>query len=95
MANLQHPNIVRFIALYEDVSDYRIVTELMEGGELFDQIVSRSSYGEREACEIIRTLARVIAYLHSQGIVHRGVSKCCECLAPPSDIVSFIWFMQI
>lgn len=42
------------------------------GGELFDQIVSRSSYGEREACEVIRTLARVIAYLHSQGIVHRG-----------------------
>ena len=72
MASLSHPHIVRFIALYEDETSYRIVTELMGGGELFDQIVSRNSYGEREACEIIRTLAQVLAYLHGQGIVHRG-----------------------
>ena len=72
MASLQHPNIVRFIALYDDELEFRIVTELMSGGELFDQIVSRSSYGDREACEIIRTVARVLAYMHSKGIVHRG-----------------------
>jgi serine/threonine protein kinase len=72
MASLDHPHIVRLIALYEDDDDFRIVTELMNGGELFDQIVSRSSYGEREACEVVRTLAQAIAYLHSRGIVHRG-----------------------
>lgn len=30
MASLSHPNIVRFIALYEDDTDFRIVTELSE-----------------------------------------------------------------
>jgi hypothetical protein len=80
MASLDHPHIVRLIALYEDASEFRIVTELMSGGELFDQIVSRSSYSEREACEVVRTLAEAIAYLHGRGIVHRGkFARCSAC----------------
>ena len=43
MAALDHPNIVKLLAFYEEDGKYVIVTELMEGGELFEQIVQRVS----------------------------------------------------
>ena len=38
---LNHPNIVRLIAFYDEPETFYIVTELMTGGELFDQIVEK------------------------------------------------------
>ena len=40
-AQLNHPNIVRLIAFYNEPKMFYIVTELMTGGELFDQIVEK------------------------------------------------------
>ena len=79
MARLQHPHIVRLHAFYEDGEAYYIVTELMTGGELFDRIVSRSHYSEREARDVVRTVAEAVAYMHAKGIVHRCVAwRACE-----------------
>ena len=41
MRKLNHPNIVRLIAFYDEPRMFYIVTELMTGGELFDQIVKK------------------------------------------------------
>ena len=73
MASLQHPHIVRLLAFYEDSDTYYLVLELMTGGELFDRIVRRSHYSEREARDVLRTLAEAVAFLHGQGIVHRDL----------------------
>ena len=40
---MNHPNIVRLIAFYDEPKMFYIVTELMTGGELFDQIVQKVS----------------------------------------------------
>jgi hypothetical protein len=49
-----------------------LVTELAEGGELFDRICNKGSYYERDAANLVRTICSAVAYLHDQGIVHRG-----------------------
>jgi serine/threonine protein kinase len=73
MAELDHDNIVRLRAFYEDAASFYIISELMLGGELFDRIVHKSHYSEREARDIVRTLAGALAAMHDRGIVHRDL----------------------
>lgn len=49
-----------------------LVTELAEGGELFDRLCNKGSYYERDAANLVRTICSGVAYLHEQGVVHRG-----------------------
>ena len=40
MKTIDHPNIIRMLDLYEDERHYCLVMEWMQGGELFDKILS-------------------------------------------------------
>lgn len=43
------------------------------GGELFDRIVERGNYTERDASNALRSILEAVAYLHDLGIVHRDL----------------------
>lgn len=48
-----HPNIVKIIEYYESKRSLYIVTEFLDGGELFDKITEKGSFNEEEACWVI------------------------------------------
>lgn len=74
MRELDHPNIVKLWHCYEDVRHHYIVMDLIEGGELFDRIVAKEMYNEREARDLVRTLLDVLGYLHYEArVVHRDI----------------------
>jgi len=50
-----------------------MVMELMTGGELFDRIVEKEHYSEKEAADTIRPIVDAIRYCHSMGIAHRDL----------------------
>jgi serine/threonine protein kinase len=54
-----HPNVVTLRGAYEDKHHVHIVMEVCQGGELFDRIVERGKYTERDAAEAIRTIVKV------------------------------------
>lgn len=70
---MDHPNIVRMFEVYQDPKRYFIVTEHCSGGELFDQIIKRPYYSERDAALIMKQVLAAIAYCHSMKIVHRDL----------------------
>ena len=47
--------------------------EHLGGGELFDRIVEKESYSEKEASDTIKPIVDAIRYCHSLGIIHRDL----------------------
>jgi calcium-dependent protein kinase len=73
LKKLVHPNIMQIFEFYEDKKNFYIITELCEGGELFDQIVDKGSFNETEAAWVMKQLMNAINYIHSNNIVHRDL----------------------
>lgn len=73
LGQLDHPNIIKLFETFDEGSDYFIVTELVAGGELFDRIVSKSHYTEKEARDLVRLFLQTMDYMHGRGIVHRDL----------------------
>ncbi|CAI9760900.1 unnamed protein product [Fraxinus pennsylvanica] len=68
-----HPNVISIKAAYEDAVAVHVVMELCAGGELFDRIVKRGHYSEKQAAELTRTIVGVIEACHSLGVMHRDL----------------------
>jgi calcium/calmodulin-dependent protein kinase I len=73
MKQLKHPHILPLVEVYENKENIYLVLELVTGGELFDKIVEKGNYNEKEASQIIKQILSAVEYLHSQGVVHRDL----------------------
>jgi serine/threonine protein kinase len=73
LKQLQHPNIVRLIDFFEEPLTYIIVMEYVVGGELFDRIVKKAFYNEKEARDCVAVLFNAVKFLHDRNIVHRDL----------------------
>jgi calcium-dependent protein kinase len=73
LKKLTHPNIMQIFEFYEDKKNFYIITEICEGGELFDQIVKKGSFTEDEAAMVIKQILSAVNYIHSNNIVHRDL----------------------
>lgn len=73
LKKLDHPNILKLYEVFEDSKKYFLVTEYCKGGELFEEIVSKVTFSEHDAAQIISQVLKGIAYCHGLGIVHRDL----------------------
>lgn len=71
LQQLEHDNIVRAVDFFEEPDNFYVVMECIEGGELFDRIVAKTYYNEKEARDLVCLLLTVLQYIHSQNIIHR------------------------
>lgn len=63
----------RLFEVFDEGAEYYIVTELVEGGELFDRIVAKSHYNEHEARNLVKLFLETMAYMHDADVVHRDL----------------------
>ncbi|KAB1264292.1 Calcium/calmodulin-dependent protein kinase type 1 [Camelus dromedarius] len=70
---IKHPNIVALDDIYESGGHLYLIMQLVSGGELFDRIVEKGFYTERDASRLIFQVLDAVKYLHDLGIVHRDL----------------------
>jgi len=79
LKEVDHPNIIRLIDVYEDQKYLHLITELCSGGELFDRIIAKTHsaeghFSEKDAAKLVNDILDAIAYCHDvKGIVHRDL----------------------
>lgn len=74
LKELNHEHIIHLYEVFKDPKHYYLVTELLQGGDLFDGIFSKANnYNEKEARNVCKILLTAVAYIHSKGIAHRDL----------------------
>lgn len=81
----EHPFVVQIKGTYEDAVFVHLVMELCAGGELFDRIVKKGHYSEREAAKLIKIIVGVVEACHSLGVMHRDLKPENFLFDNPSD----------
>eukprot|EP01097_Dermamoeba_algensis_P003510 TRINITY_DN2427_c0_g1_i1.p1 TRINITY_DN2427_c0_g1~~TRINITY_DN2427_c0_g1_i1.p1 ORF type:complete len:349 (-),score=51.06 TRINITY_DN2427_c0_g1_i1:213-1259(-) len=73
LRSVDHPNILKLYEVYEDDESYYLVLEHLTGKPVYDRIMERSAYTEKDVSNFIKQLLQAVAYLHSRGIAHRDL----------------------
>ncbi|XP_051975044.1 calcium/calmodulin-dependent protein kinase type 1D [Xyrauchen texanus] len=73
LRKIKHENIVALEDIYESSNHLYLIMQLVSGGELFDRIVEKGFYTEKDASTLIRQVLDAVNYLHNMGIVHRDL----------------------
>mmetsp|Transcript_12633 Transcript_12633/g.29323 ORF Transcript_12633/g.29323 Transcript_12633/m.29323 type:complete len:212 (+) Transcript_12633:432-1067(+) len=86
LRELQHQHIIRLYDVFDEPQYYYLVTEKMSGGELFDRIVQKSYYNEKEARDVCKILFEAMRYCHSKRVAHRDLK--------PENLLLFVSVFQ-
>ena len=70
---MDHPNIIKLYEVYEDDTYFHLVTEYLEGGELFDYIIKNKKLSEPVVAHFMQQLLSGISYCHDNNVVHRDI----------------------
>jgi calcium-dependent protein kinase len=73
LKEIDHPNIVKMYEFFEDEKRYYLVTDICKGGELFDEILQRGKFSERDGAVLMKQVLSCINYCHQNNIVHRDL----------------------
>ena len=73
MRRVSHHNIVALHDVYSFDNSFVMVLELCKGGELFDRIVEKTHYSEREARIAFAQMVEAIGHCHAKDVVHRDL----------------------
>ncbi|XP_013887782.1 serine/threonine-protein kinase H1 homolog [Austrofundulus limnaeus] len=73
LRRVRHTNVIQLMEVFETVERVYMVMELATGGELFDRIIARGSFTERDATRVLQMVLDGVKYLHALGITHRDL----------------------
>ena len=73
LRKLDHPNILKITDFYPLKTEYNIITEYCQEGELFDEIKAHAPFNEILTAWYMRQILSAVSYCHSMNIIHRDL----------------------
>ena len=89
LSRLDHDNLLRALDAGHDGKVYYMVTELVPGLDLRQQVLKYGKLDEIRAASVISQAARGLGYAHAQGLVHRDM-KPANLLVTPEGVVKVL-----
>lgn len=74
MRDYHHPNIVEMFDSFLVGDELWVVMEFLEGGALTD-IVTHARMDEEQIATVCKQCLKALAFLHSQGVIHRDIKS--------------------
>jgi len=75
LKTMRHPNIVQYMGMSKTDEDVYIVTEFLNGGDLYDKLRDDVKMSWKLRVNLAIETCRAIAYLHTKNIVHRDLKS--------------------
>jgi len=85
LKEMKHMHIIRLYDFFKESSTYYLVMEEMDGGELFDRIVAKAYYNEKEARDTCMIVLEAVRYMHENNVAHRDLKPENLLLVSKSD----------
>jgi calcium-dependent protein kinase len=73
LKTLDHQNILKIYEYYEKNNILYLVTELLNGGDLFERLDKLKSFSEKIAAKYMKQIFSAVYYLHKKKIIHRDL----------------------
>lgn len=73
LRELDHPNIVKMLAMVEDQGTHYLVMELVSGGDLRDLLLQQHQLAAEKCVDMALDLADALTRAHRLGIIHRDL----------------------
>lgn len=88
----RHPNICGLQENFDEGEHYYLVLDLVNGGEMFDQLVSHGAYSEATAARLFREVAAATAFMHGIGVVHSDLKPENLLLTATHSVIKVVDF---
>lgn len=73
LTEIKHDHIVRLHQVYNEPMRCCLVLEHLSGGDLFDRIVKKERYSEKDARDVCKKIFGAIAFCHERKVAHRDL----------------------
>ena len=70
---LKHKNILTLYEIYESKNFIYLITEYIDGPDLFEEIIKKKRFSENESLYIFSQLIDALVYMHKMNITHRDI----------------------
>jgi serine/threonine protein kinase len=91
LQSLMCKDIVQLVDFYEEKDYFFMVMEYMQGGDVFDKIVEKNHYTEKDARDLVIVLLRAVRFMHGRGIAHRDLKPQNLLLLVSFDQFDMTW----
>ncbi|MDY7015579.1 MAG: protein kinase, partial [Cyanobacteriota bacterium] len=70
---LDHPQIPRLYAYFEQKNSMYLVQQFIEGENLLEECLQQGPFDEQKIRELLQSLLPVLQYIHDNGLLHRDL----------------------
>ena len=70
---LKHKNILSLYEIFESKNFIYLITEYIDGPDLFEEVIKKKRFSENESLYIFSQLVDALIYMHKMNITHRDI----------------------
>eukprot|EP00931_Biecheleriopsis_adriatica_P043621 TRINITY_DN24931_c0_g1_i1.p1 TRINITY_DN24931_c0_g1~~TRINITY_DN24931_c0_g1_i1.p1 ORF type:complete len:638 (+),score=172.43 TRINITY_DN24931_c0_g1_i1:62-1915(+) len=89
LKKMDHPNVSKLFEVFDDSSNYYLISEMYVHGALSERLASQNTLSEKITANIMRQVLRAVMYMHDQQVCHRALQPNVIMITPGPEADQF------